>query len=266
MIDLSLLFAFQAGIITTISPCAFPLLPAYISYHLGSSDDAFQRRPVFERALRALSFGLAATLGFAALSGSVGLAVALGGRLIVREIAPLVALALGIGLLLLGFLLLASGRSFSLPVRFRSGSVRRGYWAVFVFGVVYGICAIGCTLPLFLLVIVNALTLAGFVGALLQFAVYASGMGVVLISVTVGAALFKGIVARGLRKALPYVEWLSTALVIQAGGYIVAYWTNRGGVNALAYLTGPGALLLGITLLVTLLRWKVVGRVMTPEV
>lgn len=91
-------------------------------------------------------------------------------------------------------------------------------------------------------------------------------MRLVLISVTIGAALFKGAVARMLRRALPYVEWISTTLVIQAGGFIVTYWTNRGGANAIAYLTGPGALLLGITLLATLLRWKAVGRVMTPEV
>ena len=265
MIDLPILFAFQAGIITTISPCAFPLLPAYISYHLGATEAGFEQISAVQRGVRALLLGIVATMGFAVISGSVGVIVTLGGRLIVREVAPQMALALGAGLLLLGFYLLATGKPFTLPFKLSAGPARRGYWPVFVFGIAYGVCAIGCTLPLFLLVIVNALTVAGIAGALLQFGVYASGMGLVLISVTVGAALFRGAVARGLRHVVPYVEWFSTALVIQAGGYIVVYWLSREGIDSFKYLLTTVPLLLAATLAVTFVRWKVTGHVMAVE-
>ena len=75
MIELPLLFALQAGMITTVSPCAFPMLPAYIAYHLGVNDEGFAETPAPLRALRAIFLGLVATLGFAVVSGSAGLVI-----------------------------------------------------------------------------------------------------------------------------------------------------------------------------------------------
>jgi threonine/homoserine/homoserine lactone efflux protein len=62
------------------------------------------------------------------------------------------------------------------------------------------------------------------VAALLLFLAYGLGMGAVLMGVTLGAALFKGAVARALKQVVPYVERLSAVLLIAAGGYIVYYW------------------------------------------
>ena len=259
MIELPLLFALQAGMITTVSPCAFPMLPAYIAYHLGVNDEGFAETPAPLRALRAIFLGLVATLGFAVVSGSAGLVIVLGGRLFIRDVVPQAAIALGVGLVILGFFLLARGKAFSLPMHM-SGSNRRGVGAVFLFGIAYGVAALSCTLPLFLLVIVNALTAAGVPGVLVQFGVYASGMGGVLIAVTIGAALFRGAVSTALRHALPYVEWLSTALVIQAGAYMVAFWLNDGGIRASTYLATIGPVMLAATLLVTLARRFALSR------
>jgi cytochrome c biogenesis protein CcdA len=259
MIGLPFLFALQAGMITTVSPCAFPMLPAWIGYHLGVHDEGFSQTPPARRAIRAIGLSLLATLGFIVVSGTAGLIIALGGRLLIRDAIPQAATALGGGLVVLGFVLLIRGKSFSLPVHM-SGSSRRGNVAVFLFGMAYGIAAVGCTLPLFLLVIVGALSAAGTMGAILQFGVYASGMGLVLMAVTVGAALFRGVVATVLRRAMPYVEWVSTALVVQAGAYIVAYWQSDGGIKAYEYLSTIGPLLLAITVAVTLARRAIVGR------
>lgn len=264
MIELPFLFALQAGMISTVSPCAFPLLPAWISYHLGAQDAGFEKISRTRRASRALLLGLIATLGFLAISGGVGLAVVLGGRMLVREYLPQVATVLGVGLLALGFILLATGRSFSLPLHM-GGTTRRGHVAVFLFGIAYGTAAIGCTLPLFLLVIVNALTLGGPAGAALQFGVYALGMGAVLTSVTLGAALFRGVVAVWLRRVMPYVEYVSTVMLILAGGYIIVYHRTAGGIDALSYASGWGAALLASTLVITLIRWRVTGRVLATE-
>ena len=261
MIELPVLFALQAGMITTVSPCAFPMLPAYIAYHLGVNDKGFAETAAPIRAVRAVFLGLIATLGIAVVSGTAGLGIALGGRLLIRDILPQVAIALGVGLVVLGFFLLARGKAFSLPVHM-SGSGRRGAAAVFLFGIAYGVAAVGCTLPLFLLVIVNALSSAGVAGVFVQFSVYAAGMGGVLIAVTIGAALFRGAVATALRGALPYVEWISTVLVIQAGAYIVAYWLSDGDIRTVGYLTTIGPLMLAVTLLVSLARRLVVGRVL----
>ncbi|MDA1096854.1 MAG: hypothetical protein O3B84_06330, partial [Chloroflexi bacterium] len=232
---------------------------AYIGYHLGVHDEGFAETPAPARALKAFALGLVATLGFMTVSGATGLAIAAGGRLFIRDVIPEVATVLGGGLLVFGLVLLVLGKAFSLPVHM-GGSHRRGYAAVYLFGMAYGVAAVGCTLPLFLLVIVNAMTAAGFAGALFQFGVYASGMGIVLIAITVSAAVFRGVVATALRRALPYVEWLSTALVIQAGAYLIAYWQSDGGIKAYEYLATIGPALLALTITITVVRRAIVSR------
>ena len=48
--NLSLLvFAFTAGLISFFSPCAFPMLPAYISYYLGIGKEDEENRFIKNR-------------------------------------------------------------------------------------------------------------------------------------------------------------------------------------------------------------------------
>lgn len=52
----------------------------------------------------------------------------------------------------------------------------------------------------------------------------ALGMGLVLVAVTIGSALFQGTVARWLRKAIPYVHRASALFLVAAGAYLAYYW------------------------------------------
>ena len=49
-------------------------------------------------------------------------------------------------------------------------------------------------------------------------------MGTILIAVTIGAALFRGTVAKGLRVAMPHVHRMSALFLAGAGAYLVYYW------------------------------------------
>ena len=53
---------------------------------------------------------------------------------------------------------------------------------------------------------------------------YALGMGSVLIAVTVGAALFRGAVARWLRGSMLAISRASAMFLVGAGGYLIYYW------------------------------------------
>jgi cytochrome c biogenesis protein CcdA len=70
-------------------------------------------------------------------------------------------------------------------------------------------------------VVVASLTTAGASGMALMFGSYAAGMAVVLMSVALGAALFKGIVAQWFRRLLPYMNTVGALLLIIAGIYLV---------------------------------------------
>jgi cytochrome c-type biogenesis protein len=55
-------------------------------------------------------------------------------------------------------------------------------------------------------------------------------MGLVIIGLTIGMALFKGTMVGLLRKAVPYVQPIGAWLMIIAGAYIIFYWLTIGGL------------------------------------
>jgi cytochrome c biogenesis protein CcdA len=103
-------------------------------------------------------------------------------------------------------------------------SPQRNLRNVFLYGVAYATGSLSCTLPIFLVVVGSSLTSQGLVNSLVQFIGYGLGMGAVLIAVTIGAALFQGVVAKGLRAAVPYVHRMSVLFLAGAGAYLIYYW------------------------------------------
>jgi cytochrome c biogenesis protein CcdA len=56
-----------------------------------------------------------------------------------------------------------------------------------------------------------------------MFSTYALGMAVVSMSVALGAALFKGIIAQWFHRLLPYMNTLGAIFLIVAGAYLIWY-------------------------------------------
>src|SRR5262249_18337627 len=132
LVQLPLAYAFSAGMVATVNPCGFAMLPAYVSFQLGTDDPAYAARPLWWRALRALALGLVVTAGFVLLFAAVGAVVALGGRAVVR-LVPWAALAIGVGLVVLGLGVLA-GRTPHLAALSRLRLPRGAGWrGVFLF-------------------------------------------------------------------------------------------------------------------------------------
>ncbi len=151
-------WAFAAGMVSSVNPCGFFMLPAYLSYQLGTEEAGYYESPAVRRAMKALLLGLVVTSGF------------------------IVVMAL-----------------------------------------------VGCTLPIFLLVVGSSPASQGATGSVVQFLSYASGMGFILVAVTIGAALFRGAVARVLRLAIPHVHRMSALLLVGAGFYLIYYWVVFSG-------------------------------------
>lgn len=224
-------FAFGAGMVATVNPCGFALLPAYISLYLGGGPDSVSREGVFMRLLWAFLISVAVTAGFVLLFGAAGLVLSAGGRLLTR-VMPWLSLVIGAGLMVLGLLMLSGRHVYSgLAARLASrvkAPASRGIGSFFLFGIAYAIASLSCTLPIFLVVVGGGLSAGGVALGLWQFVGYALGMGLVMTVLTVGTALFKGAVAAYLRRLLPWVERVSAVLIIAAGGYIIYYWLTIG--------------------------------------
>ena len=68
--------AFTAGLVATVSPCRFVMLPAYVSYFIGSDTDRPLSRPA--ALTRRLAVGGVVSLGFVTVFGLAGLLLRLG--------------------------------------------------------------------------------------------------------------------------------------------------------------------------------------------
>ena len=223
-------YAFSAGMVASVNPCGFLLLPTYILYHLGAQEDGFYTQPVNKRVLKALYLGLAVTLGFVAIFGLVGVAVTAGGQWLLA-IFPYTSIVLGVGMVGLGLWLLVTKKSIGIQVASRvTIAPKRNLWNVFVFGIVYAIGSLSCTLPVFLVVVGSALSSQDLSSSLGQFLGYALGMASVFIVVTVGVALVRDAMTRWFKSIVPYVYRMNALFLVAVGLYLIYTWFSQGPV------------------------------------
>ncbi|MFW2338435.1 MAG: cytochrome c biogenesis CcdA family protein [Acidimicrobiia bacterium] len=223
--------AFTAGLVATVNPCGFAMLPAYLGYFIGLDDDTVDRSAAIRRAF---VIGGVVSAGFLLVFGVTGAIMVAGLRSIATYI-PWVALVVGVGLVGLGIALL---RGFYLNVRLpQVKGVRRehSYRAVFAFGVSYALASLSCTLPIFLSLVAGTFTQTSFIGGFAAFLAYAAGMSFVLLAITVAMALGKETLVKRMRAASRHVNRISGVVLILAGGFIVWYWSTilLSGADAL---------------------------------
>lgn len=226
MIDTPFAFAFAAGLVATVNPCGFAMLPAYLAYFLGVDEGDGTRGGGLGRAL---GTGAAVSAGFLVVFGAVGALVTAGLRSVV-DYVPWAALVIGVALTLFGLAMLLFGYepTFGLPKLGRGASSRRAT-SMFAFGVSYAVASLSCGLPIFLTVAGAATASTNFVSGFLTFVTYGAGMSMLLIVITLALALARGGLVRWLRSATRYVSRVSGAILVVAGVYITVYWAANLG-------------------------------------
>ena len=243
LIGASALFALASGMASAVNPCGFAMLPAYLGMYLGdqtpaSAGAAPSGSPVL-RSLghfgRALLIGGSVSAGFVVLFGVVGGLIGVGASFI-GDLLPWLGLVIGIGLVAAGAWLVGGGNiyrytGFAARAADSIGGVNhisvRGY---FMFGLSYGAASLGCTLPIFLAVVGISVAGKSIPSVVSNFFLFALGMGIVILALTLGIAFFKGTMVGLVRKALPYVQPFGSWLMVLAGAYLVFYWLTVGGL------------------------------------
>jgi cytochrome c-type biogenesis protein len=217
-------YAFTGGMVASVNPCGFFMLPSYVSYQLGAEESGFYESPLLTRFSKALLVGAVTTLGFIVVFAAIGAIITAGGYWLIT-IFPYTGVAIGAAMIGLGLWILITHGTLGIMSASRIVvTPKRNLANVFLFGMGYGICSLSCTLPVFLVVVGSALATRGFFESFGQFIGYALGMGSILVAVTIGSALFRGTVARWLRGVIPYVHRISGLFLLGAGAYLIYYW------------------------------------------
>jgi cytochrome c-type biogenesis protein len=223
VLDVPLALAFAAGLVATVNPCGFAMLPAYLSLFVAGDGDGGERLRGHEAVLRGLRVGLAVSVGFLVVFGLAGIVLSAGAQAVVDAV-PWIAIVVGMGLVVSGGYLL-SGRQLPLhlPRAGRAGG-GRGTSALVGFGIAYALASLSCTLPVFLTVVAGTVTRASLGGGLAMFGVYAVGMMLPLLAVSVLLALGRDAAVRRVRSFGRHADRIGGALALAAGLYIVAFW------------------------------------------
>ena len=211
-LGISPLLAFGAGLLSFVSPCVLPLVPAYLAY-LGTQavEDAANGRSRWTVFLHGLFF----VLGFSAIFVALGAAASGVGRLLYAYL-PLLTKVGGVVIVIFGLHTLGL---FSIPFLYRDTRYhyrprKLGYLSSalmgFFFGAGWSPCA-GPTLGAILTLALNEATVGR--GAALLF-VYSMGLGIPFLLVALGIERATGILQRARR--------LMRGVTIVSGLFLIA--------------------------------------------
>ena len=237
----ALLLAFSAGMVATVNPCGFAMLPAYLSYFLGLDDRSGSPSAGVRRAL---AVGLSVSAGFLTVFFLLGVPFAgLRRSAWFNANLPVVTIVTGAALVVLG---IAMVRGFEPTVRLpkmSKGTGSRELPTMFVFGVSYAVSSLSCTIPLFISLVASSLTGDDILGGIGAFVAYGLGMAIVLMALTLAMAVARQGLVRVVRRMVPYVNRIAGGLLVVAGLYVAYYgWYERQVLSG-GSPSGPGAAL-----------------------
>ncbi|HKZ85218.1 MAG TPA: cytochrome c biogenesis protein CcdA [Anaerolineae bacterium] len=235
--DLSVLnlyaLAVVAGVASFFSPCAFPLLPGYLSFY-------YLARPEPDAAQsgrgRALKLGLAAALGVVTFDLILGVIIATLGVGIAQGLSvsgPQPSLFVrvfrgGVGLV---FVLLGIGQiagwnlkpAFLDAMAYRTRPRREGRSSpaasLYLYGLGYNTAGMGCTGPILAGLMLGALSSGGFASTLSAFVVFSLTMGTAMLVVSGLVAASHQTLIGQLKAVAPKIKLVSSIVLILVGSF-----------------------------------------------
>jgi thiol:disulfide interchange protein DsbD len=211
---------FGAGVLTSLNPCIYPMIPITLGVITGSSTGKVLRRRI---TLLTLTYVLGLALFYALLGLVAGLSGSLFGTV---SSSPWARFGVGVLLTLFGLAMLDV-----IPVRLPqrlatwAGGLQGGsYPAVFLLGATSGIVAAPCGAPAFAAVLTWVATTKSAVLGFAYLFVFALGMTALLL----GVGLFSGALA-ALPRAGPWMAWIKKAAGVVLLAMAVYYYGLAGG-------------------------------------
>ena len=214
---LTLVLAIGAGLLSFVSPCVLPLLPAYLGYMTGLSADELTARQDAATRAHVLGRSLAFVLGLSAVFTALGASASFVGQALLQHQTLLLRVA-GALVILFGLHTLGLIR---IPLLYRQkrasfGDGKSGYVGALLLGAAFAAGWTPCIGPFLagLLALASQEQTVGQ-GMLLLF-VYGLGLGIpfVLAGLALGTALR---LLRGLRNQMRALEMTSGLLLVGMG-------------------------------------------------
>jgi cytochrome c-type biogenesis protein len=252
--------AFVAGMVTFFSPCAYPLMPAYMSYYV-TMDAKDEEEDVKKAMRRGAIQGTIPAMAMLLFFGLIGLAVGIFGYFIFGFLGY-IGLAMGIMILIFGFAML---RDINIPFHYvttpikdialklyhfikditggivsketaekaasrvtgrdvKLDSEEQGVFGLFTYGLVYAAASSACVAPLFFLVITIGIAQGGIFGGFMVLLLYGLGMGVLMVTFTALIAGSRTKLIDFMKVHMKTIERISGTVMMIAGAMLIYFW------------------------------------------
>jgi len=218
--DLSIGIAFIGGLASFVSPCVFPLVPAYIGYLSGRAIHSSEAN-VKDR-WKTVSHGLAFILGFSVVFITLGLAFSTIGRLLealkdaLAKVGGLVVIFFGIHMTgLVRFKILEYDLRRMNPL-----SSKYGYISSFLMGIFFSAGWSPCIGPVLAAILTLAMKSGNPAQGALLLGFYSLGLGLPFLIAAFGLSWVTGILAKH-RKTMRITEIIMGVILIIIGFMLV---------------------------------------------
>jgi cytochrome c-type biogenesis protein len=214
--------AFLAGLVSFVSPCVLPLVPAYLSLLTGESLEDLKSETAATARSRTMAHALAFVIGFSIIFIALGLGASAAGGLLranqvlVAQIGGAIVIVLGLhmmGIIQIPFLMMDKRKHVQ-------NSGRRTLWTSFIVGMAFAAGWSPCIGPILATILAIAAEQHNTAKAALLLASYSLGLAIpfLVTAAAIGAVLP---VFNRIKRFLPAIEFTAGAFLVVVGFVLV---------------------------------------------
>lgn len=224
MSNISLILAFSAGLISFLSPCVLPLVPAYISYITGTTIDELKTK---KSKLYVLYRSIWFVIGFSVIFIAMGASITSLGKVFIRNQSIFRKIA---GILIFIFGLHTTGilkiKLFYYEKRLLSFNKTKGTFGAVLMGMAFAAGWTPCVGPILSSILVYASSLETINKGIILLVAYSLGLGVPFVLTAVAIESLSG----KLKKLNNYLEMISVFSGILMIIMSILIFTNKMGL------------------------------------
>jgi cytochrome c biogenesis protein CcdA len=206
--------AYMAGLLALLSPCSLPMLPSYIAYYLNNIKGY--------KLLKSAQFSFFTLIGFLGVYFIIGIFPSL---LIKNIFDTFIHYELLVGLLLisLGILSIKSNLFDKIPSFHFSPPKSLQAYSFLFYGVGYAFASLSCSLPIFVLIVLQSYSISIFENMLL-FIFYGLGAGTILFPLTIAIQFSNNLLYNKIMEIMPFVKKINFLILELSGLYFLIHY------------------------------------------
>lgn len=140
---------------------------------------------------------------------------------------PWIAFLVAVGFVVAGILMTFGKNGFSFHIGGNREMKKGTKMSLFLYGIAYALGSLGCTLPLFSVLVLSSFGANGFLSGMFNFLLYALGMGFVVTLISLASTISQQLVINFVRSSARWMGKLSGLITLATGIYLIYYWLPK---------------------------------------